>query len=114
MSREPRPTAVICANDVLALGAMMESRALGIEVPGDVSITGFADLDFAAHLDPALTTMHIPSEEMGRCAAEYLLARLAGESVPSNMELEARLIVRGTTGPPAHRARPRAARRRHL
>lgn len=114
MSREPSPTAVLCGNDVLALGALMESRALGIEVPGDVSITGFADLEFAAHLDPALTTMHIPSEEMGRCAAEYLLARLAGESVPSNMELEAKLIVRGTTGPPGKRQFSRPLRRRRV
>jgi LacI family transcriptional regulator len=114
MSPEPRPTAVICGNDVLALGAVTESRALGIEVPGDVSITGFADLDFAAHLDHPLTTMRIPSEEMGRCAADYLLARLSGESVPSNMEFEASLIVRGTTGPPGDRPRSRAVRRRHV
>jgi LacI family transcriptional regulator len=114
MTPEPRPTAVICGNDVLAFGALMESRALGIEVPGDVSITGFADLDFAAHLDPALTTMRIPSEEMGRCAADYLLSRLSGESVPSNMEFEASLIVRGTTGPPGDRPRSRTVRRRHV
>jgi LacI family transcriptional regulator len=92
------------------LGAMMESRALGIEIPGDVSITGFADLYFAAHLDPALTTMHIPSEEMGRCAAEYLLSRLSYEPVATKMEFEASLIVRGTTGPP--RSRPRSGARK--
>ncbi len=114
MSLEPRPTAVICANDVLALGALLESRILGIDVPDDVSITGFADLYFAAHLDPALTTMHIPSEEMGRCAAEYLLSRLSYAPVASKMEFEARLIVRGTTGPPGNRPRPKAARRRHV
>lgn len=114
MSREPRPTAVICGNDILALGALLECRVLKMEVPGDVSITGFADLDFAAHLDPALTTMRIPSEEMGRCAAEYLLARLSGEPVPSNMEFEASLIVRGTTGPPRDHSDPKAARRRRV
>lgn len=112
MSLEPRPTAVICCNDVLALGAMMENRAMGIEIPGDVSITGFADLYFAAHLDPALTTMHIPSEQMGKCAAEYLLSRLSYQPVASKMEFEARLIVRGTTSPPGVRPRSSTGRRR--
>ena len=112
MSSEPRPTAVICSNDILALSAMIECRALGIEVPGDLSITGFADLEFAEHFEPGLTTMHIPGEEMGRCAAEYLLARLAGEPVPSNMEFEASLIVRGTTGPPRDLSRSSALRHR--
>jgi LacI family transcriptional regulator len=114
MSAESRPTAVICGNDVLALSALIECRALDIEVPGDVSITGFADLEFAAHFEPGLTTMHIPSEEMGRCAAEYLLARLSGEPVPSKTEFEASLIVRGTTGPPGGRPRSGAVQRRHV
>ncbi len=100
MSGESPPTAVICSNDILALSAMIEGRALGLDIPGDVSVTGFADLEFAEHFEPGLTTMHIPGEEMGVCAAEYLLARLSDEPVPSNMEFEASLIVRGTTGPP--------------
>lgn len=112
MSGESRPTAVICGNDILALSALVECRALNMDVPGDVSITGFADLEFAAHFEPGLTTMHIPSEEMGKCAAEYLLARLSGEPVPSNTEFEASLIVRGTTGPPGDPMRSRAGRHR--
>lgn len=104
MSTDPPPTAVICGNDVLALSALIECRALGIDVPADLSVTGFADLDFAAHFEPGLTTMHIPSEELGRYAAEYLLARLSGEPVPSKTEIEVSLIVRGTTAPPKQRA----------
>jgi LacI family transcriptional regulator len=100
MSGQSRPSAVICSNDILALSALIECRALGVAVPRDVSITGFADLEFAEHFEPGLTTMHIPGEEMGRCAAEYLLARLSGEPVPANMEFNASLIVRGTTAPP--------------
>lgn len=112
MSGESRPTAVICGNDILALSALVECKALDLEVPGDVSITGFADLEFAAHFEPGLTTMHIPAEDMGRCAAEYVLARLSGEPVPSNTEFEASLIVRGTTSPPGAPVRRRGPRRR--
>lgn len=98
------PTAIICGNDVLALGVMFECRARGVGVPGKVSITGFDDLDLAGHVDPPLTTMRVPSAEMGRRAAEYLLARLDGTPTPDKTELEASLIIRRTTAPP-HAAR---------
>lgn len=97
------PTAVICGNDVIAFGAIFEAQAQGVRVPHDLSIVGFDDLDLASQIDPALTTMHVPSERMGKGAAEYLLARLAGEDPLSATELEASLIVRGTTAPPRQR-----------
>ena len=97
------PTAVICGNDVIAFGAIFEARAQGIRVPEALSIVGFDDLDLASQIDPSLTTMHVPSERMGKSAAEYLLARLAGEDPPNATELEASLIVRGTTAPPRAR-----------
>jgi len=94
------PTAIICGNDVLAVGAVLECAAAGIDVPGQVSIVGFDDLPLAAHLTPSLTTMHVPSEEMGRRAASYLMATLNGKETPSTQELNVELIVRGTSGPP--------------
>jgi LacI family transcriptional regulator len=97
------PTAVICGNDVIAFGAIFEARAQGVRVPDDLSIVGFDDLDLASQIDPPLTTMHVPSERMGKGAAEYLLARLAGENPPNATELEASLILRGTTTPPRPR-----------
>jgi LacI family transcriptional regulator len=100
MSRVPRPTAVICGNDVLAFGAACECRALGIDVPSEVSITGFDDLEIASQLDPALTTVSVPAAAMGRRAADYLLATLAGEAVPTKSRLNANLVVRGTTAAP--------------
>ncbi|OGK84666.1 MAG: LacI family transcriptional regulator [Candidatus Rokubacteria bacterium GWC2_70_16] len=100
MAKEPRPTAVICGNDVLAFGALFECRSLGVEVPNQLSITGFDDLELASQVEPPLTTMHVPSEEMGRRAAEHLLARLAGKPVAPATRLEVSLIVRGTTAPP--------------
>ena len=99
MDQPVPPTAVICGNDVLAFAALFEARALGIAVPEALSIVGFDDLELARHVEPPLTTMQVPSTEMGRRAAEYLLARIAGEAAAS-VELEVDLIVRGTTAPP--------------
>ncbi len=100
MAADPRPTAVICGNDVLAYGALFECHALGIAVPDAVSITGFDDLELAAELTPALTTMHVPSDAMGRLAAEYLLHRIDGQPAPDATRLDVDLIIRGSTGPP--------------
>ena len=94
-----RPTAIVCGNDVLALGALLEAKALGLRVPEDVSITGFDDLDLAREIDPGLTTVHAPLEEMGRLTADYLLAAGAGDDPPLHLELPAELVVRGSTGP---------------
>lgn len=99
--RQPEPpTALICGNDVLALGALFEAQAQGIAVPGALSIVGFDDLPVSASLFPALTTVRIPVREMGRRAADYLLDRLLGHSTLLHTELHADLIVRGTTAPP--------------
>lgn len=98
----PRPTAVICGNDVLAIGAIAECAAIGLRVPDEVSITGFDDMEIAAMLQPGLTTMHFPASEMGELAARHLLQAIAGGRLPARRELPVRLVVRGTTAPPAH------------
>lgn len=95
-----RPTAIICGNDVLALGVLFECRARAVKVPQEISITGFDDLDLAANIDPPLTTIRVPAAEMGRHAAEYLLARLDKSPAPEKTELPAALVVRETTAPP--------------
>ena len=97
----PMPTALVCTSDVLAFGAQIECRARAIPVPGALSVTGFDDLPPSAHMFPALTTIVIPSEEMGRLAAEHLMARLAGQDPPGRVLLAAHLVVRETTAPPA-------------
>lgn len=106
MRQEPRPTAVICGNDVLAVGASAEARALGLDVPGDVSITGFDDLEISAILEPPLTTVRVPTREIGRLAAEHLLARVAGPEAQRVREVSVELVVRRSTAPP--RTGPRA------
>ena len=95
-----RPTAIVCGNDVLALGVLFECRARGVQVPREISITGFDDLDLAANIDPPLTTIRVPAAEMGRHAAEFLLARLEKSPAPEKTELPATLVVRETTAPP--------------
>jgi LacI family transcriptional regulator len=96
----PRPTAVICGNDYLAIGALLEARAMGMEVPRQLSITGFDDVAMAPHTDPPLTTMRVPNAEIGRLAAAYLLARLA-ETVPASIPiLVPDFIERHSTAPP--------------
>jgi LacI family transcriptional regulator len=101
MAQRDRPTAVMCGNDVLAVGALRAARALGLDVPGDVSITGFDDVEVAGLVEPPLTTVHVPHREMGRRAAEMLVGlvsrlQLGTESV----ELDTSLRLRGTLGPP--------------
>jgi LacI family transcriptional regulator len=99
----PRPTALICVNDFLAFGALLESQANGIDVPGDLSIAGFGDIQFASETTPPLTTVRMPAAEIGRYAAESLLRairlRSSEDRVASLLKLEAPLIVRGSTGP---------------
>lgn len=99
LALDPRPTAIICGNDVIAYGALLECQASGVGVPDDISIVGFDDLPLSQHLQPALTTIHVPSEAMGRKAADFLLARLRGEDPPDKVEMEANLILRNSAAP---------------
>jgi len=105
MSRTPRPTAVLCGNDVLAFGALLEAQRLGLAVPGEVSIVGFDDLELARHVQPALTTVRVPAEEMWRTAADCLVAALRGEPVPNATEIEVALVVRESSGPAPRESR---------
>lgn len=99
MERAERPTAVLCGNDVLALGVLLEAQHLGIRVPEQLSITGFDDLWLAREIMPGLTTIHAPLHDMGRLAADYLMAPSTPDEAPLHRELPAELVVRGSTGP---------------
>ena len=95
-----RPSAVIGGNDLLALGALLECQAKGMNVPRDISIAGFDNIDLASHISPTLTTMQVPTTAMGQQAADYLLGRLSDENAISKKLLDVELIVRASTGPP--------------
>jgi LacI family transcriptional regulator len=95
-----RFTALVGGNDLLALGALLEAAARGIAVPGRLSVTGFDDIELAAEISPGLTTLHIPVAEIGRLAAERMLARIGGVDVPKSHEVPVDLVVRASTAPP--------------
>ncbi|MFF6900500.1 LacI family DNA-binding transcriptional regulator [Streptomyces hydrogenans] len=94
----PRPTAVVCDDDILAIGVLKAARRLGLRVPEDLSITGFDDLALAGAVEPELTTVRLPAEEFGRRGMEALLAVLAGEPAPP-VTLPVALVARGSSGP---------------
>jgi LacI family transcriptional regulator len=107
LQSRPRPTAVFCANDIQAIGALYECVEAGIAVPGEISIVGFDDLPAAQYITPQLTTVRVPAEEMGHRAAAMLLQAIAGIEAPGRIELPVDLIVRRSSGPPAApRGRP--------
>ncbi|MDQ2079909.1 substrate-binding domain-containing protein [Xanthobacteraceae bacterium Astr-EGSB] len=99
-SPPPHPTAIICGNDTLALGALMEAKQLGLRVPDDLSVTGFDDIELAAEFDPPLTTLRVDNIEIGRLAAAQLIARLNGEEAPVKVAVEPVFVERGTTAAP--------------
>jgi LacI family transcriptional regulator len=94
------PTAVACANDVLAMGAVLECHAQNIAVPDAMSVTGFDDMESASILVPPLTTVRVPMHELGSAAAQRILNDIRGGSEARVTELAVDLIVRGTTAPP--------------
>jgi LacI family transcriptional regulator len=91
------PSAIICGNDQLALGVLVEARARNIQIPSQLSVAGFGDSDYAEFLSPPLTTMHVPAEEIGNLAASYLLRSIAGEAPEHVNRVDVRLVVRATT-----------------
>jgi LacI family transcriptional regulator len=105
----PRPTAVVCDNDILAAGACKAVRRLGLRVPQDVSVTGFDDLALATAVEPELTTVRLPAEEVGARGMEALLAVLEGRRVTTTA-VPVGLVVRGSTGPPPARPGTRQER----
>ena len=93
------PTAVICGNDVLAVGAVKRAKQLGLAVPEDLSITGFADIEVSELIDPELTTVHVPHREMGVAAAKSLIAMLKTQTPVESHLLETRIVNRQSLGP---------------
>lgn len=77
IARSDRPSAVFCANDLMAIGALDAAHQAGLSVPEDIAIVGVDDIDAASLVRPALTTVRIPAEEIGRAAGELLLHRIA-------------------------------------
>ncbi|MFD8984083.1 LacI family DNA-binding transcriptional regulator [Streptomyces sp. NPDC059564] len=100
LERRPALDAVFAASDVLAAGALRELRAAGRRIPQDVAVVGFGDSELARHLDPPLTSVRQPVEEMGRTMARLLLERIAGKPGgpgERSVVLPAQLVVRASS-----------------
>ncbi|QIL78601.1 LacI family transcriptional regulator [Diaphorobacter sp. HDW4A] len=107
-------TALLCASDYLAVGAIRGLQQNGVRVPEDISVVSFNDNDFSAYMNPPLTTVHLPIREVGMKAAHYLLSSLGEDMGEDAYVLEASLKVRGSSAAeggekPAARSKKRGA-----
>jgi LacI family transcriptional regulator len=94
-----RPTAIVAANDEIAMGVIVAARAEGIDVPGELAVTGWDDIPVARHLTPPLTTVRQPMQELGRRAAALLHERLSdNRTAPRHEVLPTELVVRSSCG----------------
>ena len=105
LATKPAPTAIVCGNDVLAMGALLEAHKLGIAVPQALSIVGFDDLEMARHIQPSLTTLHVPTQLLWHTVAERVIAALEQAPVQVATEVEVELVVRESTGAVLKRGR---------
>ena len=95
----PRPTAIVCDDDLLAAGVYKAARSMGLSIPDDLSVVGFDDIELARMLEPELTTVAIPAEQLGAAAVEATLAMVEGGS-PQNAMISLSLRVRGSSARP--------------
>lgn len=100
MQTDPRPTAVVCGNAHLAVGAVLEALSMGLRLPEDLSIVGYDDIEIMSHLPVPVTTVRVPSAEIGRVAARVLIARLDCRETSAPLEAQAELVIRASSGPP--------------
>lgn len=103
---QPRPTAVVCSNDMMAVGVLRVMAERGIKVPLDMSVVGFDDIHLAEFMNPPLTTVRMSRQELAKAAFEALETLWAGESVsPRNpIRVDTRLVVRQSTDSPRQAA----------
>lgn len=95
------PTALLCLNDEMAIGAMQTLKLHGLRVPEDISVTGFDDISYARYCDPSLTTVNQPAEEIGKRAMDMLLRLIEGEPLAQEESvLPAEFVIRKSTAVP--------------
>lgn len=105
---DPRPTAIYCANDLMALGVMAVAKEMDIAIPEELSVMGFDDIDIAAHPLIGLSTVYAPRDEIGRLAATMLIERIEAaasgdvEKAPlRHIRLQPKLVLRNTVASPS-------------
>lgn len=99
LSSTDRPTAIFSANDYMAIGCIRAAHDLRIRVPEELAIVGFDNREAATYVEPALTTVILPGDEMGAHAAELMMKAVRGEEYPiEGMQISSRLIIRNSCG----------------
>jgi LacI family transcriptional regulator len=99
MRRQPQLTAIFAGNDTVALGVIGALNSLGLSVPGDVSVVGYDDLPFSGFISPPLTTVKMNADQQGRLAADLMVKRLKGQSIPEKrLVLPSEVVLRASTG----------------
>lgn len=101
LSQKKPPDAIVTCNDNIAVGVYRAAHELGRHIPDDVAIASFNDISVAQFLNPPLTTIHLPSEEIGETAVELLLERVAGREIAKRITLANQIIWRGSARTPA-------------
>jgi LacI family transcriptional regulator len=96
-----KPTAVVCANDFMAVGVLRALRENGVSVPGEVSVTGLDNIKLSEFCYPTLTTIHIPRERIGRLMYEKLMNGLEAPGFSTELVIDPDLVIRESTGPAA-------------
>ena len=101
LSHDQPPTAIFCANDEMAIGTVHEIKTSGLSVPGDISVMGFDDIRYAEVLDPPLTTIAQPAEEIGERSMQRVIRAIEGEDIGTGPEIVPHeLVVRDSTAAP--------------
>ncbi|WP_221931063.1 LacI family DNA-binding transcriptional regulator [Telmatospirillum sp. J64-1] len=103
LDAKPWPTAVICGNSMLAIGAVLESQAMGIKVPEEMSIVGYDDIEIMRELPISITTVRVASDEIGRIAGKVIVEMVSGGASVGGVELPSELVVRQSSGPAPRR-----------
>ncbi len=108
LPRARRPTAAFCANDLLALGLLQQMTRIGVDVPGELAIVGYDDIEFAGAAAVPLSSVRQPRQLLGRTAAELLFAESDADEahVHQQVQFHPELVVRASSMEPAVTARP--------
>jgi LacI family transcriptional regulator len=102
MTGANRPDVVITCSDNMAVGAYRAINELGLSIPNDIAVASFNDISVAQFLNPPLSTVRLPAEEIGEAAVELLLERVAGRELGKRITLASQLVWRGSTRSPAN------------
>jgi LacI family transcriptional regulator len=101
LSEGNKVDALVLFNDSMAVGAYRAIHELGLDIPGDIAVASFNDISVAQFMNPPLSTVHLPAEEIGETAVELLLERASGRDLAKRITLASRLIWRGSTRHPS-------------